>query len=360
MHILVLEPYYGGSHRAFLKDLQRHLPYSFDFLTMPARSWKWRMRLAAPCFAEMLQDDTALLQKADCLLCSTFVDVALLRALLPAGYRDIPILTYFHENQFAYPVQVDDERDLHFAVTNLSTALASDRLAFNSRYNLDTFLRGCEGLLKAMPDMRFADFRERILAKTSIIRPGIDFSGADALNRKKSDGAPPVLVWNHRWEHDKNPEFFFSHLFRLQERGVDFSLLVLGQSFSAQPPIFSQAQERLAHRLVHFGFVEEKARYLELLHQGDVVVSTATHEFYGIAVIEAVRCGCRPLLPGRLSYPELFSDEYLYDDDSFAEALQQAMARGRLTGEESQRMTGSYSWPYLLPLYRDWFEGGWG
>ena len=45
LQVLVLEPYYGGSHKAFLKGLSR-LPYTFDFMTLPARKWKWRMRLA--------------------------------------------------------------------------------------------------------------------------------------------------------------------------------------------------------------------------------------------------------------------------------------------------------------------------
>jgi hypothetical protein len=39
-----------------------------------------------------------------------------------------------------------------------------------------------------------------------------------------------------------------------------------------------------------------------------VAVSTATHEYYGIAALEALAAGCRPLLPDRLAYPELLAD----------------------------------------------------
>ena len=35
------------------------------------------------------------------------------------------------------------------------------------------------------------------------------------------------------------------------------------------------------------------------------MVSCANQENFGIAVVEAVRYGCIPLLPGRLSYPEI-------------------------------------------------------
>lgn len=40
-----------------------------------------------------------------------------------------------------------------------------------------------------------------------------------------------------------------------------------------------------------------------------MVLSAARHEFYGIAVLEALHCGARPLLPERLAYPELLPRE---------------------------------------------------
>lgn len=50
MRVLLVEPYGGGSHQIFLEGLQRHLAgdFLFESLTLPARGWKWRMRLAAP------------------------------------------------------------------------------------------------------------------------------------------------------------------------------------------------------------------------------------------------------------------------------------------------------------------------
>jgi hypothetical protein len=54
IRILVIEPYYGGSHESFLRNI-RQLPFKFKFMTIPPRNWKWRMRLAAPYFAEKLQ-----------------------------------------------------------------------------------------------------------------------------------------------------------------------------------------------------------------------------------------------------------------------------------------------------------------
>ncbi|MFZ5763751.1 MAG: tRNA-queuosine alpha-mannosyltransferase domain-containing protein, partial [Thermodesulfobacteriota bacterium] len=229
MKLLVVESYYGGSHKAFLDALLRELPCEYDLLTLPAQHWKWRMRLAAPHCAGLLRErGTA---GYDAIFCSSILDVAAFRGLLPPHLAALPHLVYFHENQFAYPVQVHEERDVHFSLTNLTTALAADRLAFNSRYNLESFLAGAGELLAKMPDMALPGWEEAIRAKAVVLSPGVDFGGIDAIPAMMPDNGPPVVLWNHRWEHDKDPEFFFRILLDLAEKGVDFRLIVLGQSF---------------------------------------------------------------------------------------------------------------------------------
>ena len=358
LRILVLEPYYGGSHKTFLDGLTQHLPYTFDLLTLPARKWKWRMRLGSPYFAEILHKTK---RQYDRILCSTFVDVATLRGLAPSWVNDVPILTYYHENQFAYPVQVDDERDFHFALTNVTTALASDKLAFNSAYNLETFLKGTAQLLQKTVDMKFPAWEKRIRDKTTILPPGID--SLQPANSRGEDQAfansrTPVILWNHRWEHDKNPEFFFRTLYELDQQGHSFGLIVLGQSFVRQPSIFEEAEKRLAQRIIHFGYAPTRQQYLRLLWRGDFVVSTAMHEFFGLAVIEAVRAGCRPLLPCRLSYPEIFAKQYLYEDGEFQNRLAGLLNTGkRLDATAAHALTQRFTWTSLAKRYQQWFAG---
>ena len=349
--ILVLEPYYGGSHKAFLEDLVRFLPFSFDFLTLPARKWKWRMRLAAPFFAEKMET----MEKYDIILCSGFVDVACLRGLAPAWVRSVPVYTYFHENQFAYPAQQDDERDFHFFLTNFTSALASDQVAFNSEYNRESFLNGAKDLLKRSSDMELERSEEMIREKSVILHPGIDFTAIDQAPVSEA-GDEPVILWNHRWEHDKNPEFFFKNLFELDRNGVCFKLVVLGKSFQRQPEIFQEAERRLQKRILHFGYLSSRKEYVSWLKKCDIIVSTAIHEFYGISVIEAVRAGCRPLLPRRLSYPELFPEEYLYADIDFSDRLMSMLRQKRLSRTTALRLTDCFSWTLLAGEYRNWFE----
>jgi glycosyltransferase involved in cell wall biosynthesis len=116
-----------------------------------------------------------------------------------------------------------------------------------------------------------------------------------------------LILWNHRWEYDKNPEAFFSMLEQLAEMGVAFRVAIAGESFRNQPEEFLAARERFRERIIHFGYAT-KEQYQALLQRSDIVVSTAIHEFFGIAVVEAIYAGCAPLLPNRLAYPELIPD----------------------------------------------------
>lgn len=351
LKILLLEPYCGGSHKSFLSGLEK-LPFQFESLTLPARKWKWRMRLSAPYYADKLRE---LDSKFDLIICSTFVDAASFRGLAPRWVREVPLLTYFHENQFAYPTQVNDERDMHFALTNMTTALASDSLAFNSTYNLESFLNGIDKLLKKSYDMKLQGNASAIIRERSrVLPPGIDFAAIDAAKRPEREG-PPVVVWNHRWEHDKNPDVFFDALLRLDREGIDFRLVVLGESFREHPPIFDEAMKKLSDRVLYSGYAESREEYLGWLKQGDIVVSTTRHEFFGMAVIEAVRAGCRPLLPDRLSYPELFPGEFLYEDEDFVPRLKECILSGkRLSNERAMDLTSAFSWDALGPDYRSW------
>jgi glycosyltransferase involved in cell wall biosynthesis len=358
LKILVLEPYYGGSHKTFLDGIQANVPLDFTLLTLPARKWKWRMRLAAPYFAEKI-NTLYKNKKFDVVFCSSFVDVATLRSLLSQPIAQLPFYTYFHENQFAYPVQTEDERDFHFGLTNFTTALASERVAFNTKYNLQTFLAGVEQILRICPDMKLGPVIDKIEEKITILYPGIDFSHIDKIEHTQTTRTEaPVIVWNHRWEHDKNPKLFFKTLFKLDEQNIDFKLIIAGQSFKRKPAIFSEVQEKLLHKIIHLGFVESKDEYGHLLKIGDIVVSTAEHEFYGISVIEAVRAGCYPLLPTRLSYPELFHAEYLYEDGELFNKLKSLLENpGKLDKAQTKAMTEKFSWPSLKEKYLEWFTG---
>ncbi|NOZ21165.1 MAG: DUF3524 domain-containing protein [Planctomycetes bacterium] len=307
MHIVAIEPYYGGSHKAFLDGLARHSRHDFAILSLPARKWKWRMRGAALTFAEMLDRHDG---PMDLLFCSDYLSLADLVGLRPRRLASVPKAVYFHENQLTYPVQDESERDYHFAFTNITACLAADAVFFNSDFHRSSFIEAVGGFLHKMPDHRPEAAAREIEGKARTLPLGVDFGVFDECQATPRSGDDPAfLLWNHRWEYDKNPEDFFAVLFDLAESGLRFDLAVVGERFRTYPAVFDTARERLRDHIIQFGFLPSKADYARLLHEADIVVSTAIHEFFGISVVEAIYCGCFPLLPHRLSYPELLPPE---------------------------------------------------
>lgn len=342
----------------FLDGLQQNVKADYTFLTLPARKWKMRMQLSALWFVQQLQQLPENKRYFDLVICSTFVDLSVLRALLAKQKWWNPetlFHVYFHENQFSYPGQVPDPQVYQFTSINFTSALSADSLAFNSRYNLNTFLSGTRWYLKKAADMQFHEITKSIQKKARVLHPGLDFSLIDKAKKLKQKKNSPVIIWNHRWEHDKAPEHFFSVLCKLQDKKLPFQLIVLGQSFKSVPECFLIAKNKLAERIIHFGYVDSKKDYANLLTRGDIVISTANHEFFGISVIEAVRAGCYPLLPNRLSYPELFGKEYLYEEKALESRLEKIIRDGvKLDEKKAKQLTDRFQWSFLRKEYKKW------
>ena len=107
---------------------------------------------------------------------------------------------------------------------------------------------------------------------------------------------------------------------------LDFRLALLGENFQKVPKDFIAAKERFKNRIVQYGYVKSRKKYFEWLQKGSIIISTAQQENFGMSVIEAIRCGCIPLLPNRLAYPEIlpkeFHSDFLYrNQDELIEKL---------------------------------------
>jgi len=304
--ILLVEPFFGGSHRAFAEELKNFSRHRIKHLTLPARFWKWRMRGAAVTLSDRVRKTRFPYQA---ILATDMLNLAEFKALIP---RDVPIFLYMHENQISYPVPKGETRDLQFGFTNITSCLAADKVGFNSRYQYEQFLRDLPEFLKMMPDFRLKDVPERIRRKARVIPLGLNLKFFDAFSRKPYAG-PPVILWNHRWEFDKQPEQFFEAIEQVEQSGLDFRLIIAGENFQAMPRAFLSAKKRFVRRIIHFGFAKTREDYARLLKQADVVISTAIHETFGISVVEAAYSGAWPLLPRALSYPELIPTRYHAD-----------------------------------------------
>lgn len=358
MRILYVEPFEGGSHASFSRAIEACVPAAWTRLTLPGRHWKWRMRGSAVWAA--LDHADALRAGHDLLWASSYVPLAELVGLAPA-LATRPRLLYFHENQLAFPWRDETpaERDLHYGMTQLVSALAATCCVFNSAFNRDSFLDAGRELLARMPDAVPHDWVDRIAARSRVL--GVPMSLPDeAPPIPAPDPAGPTILWNHRWEHDKNPESCFAALERLADADVAFRVVVCGQRFRRTPKVFERAQARLGSRIVHWGFSPTQPAYIELLTRSDVAVSTARHEFFGLAMLEATHYGAYPLVPDRLAYRELFPETHRYpdtDDDASVlaerlEGLCRRYAAGEVLRADRRAITSPHRIEALGPRYR--------
>lgn len=355
LNVLFLESFYGGSHRRFADGFAAHSKHRVTLYTMPPRFWKWRTRGAAPHFATEVEEPG----RYDLIFATDLLNLAELRGIWPAPVP--PALLYFHENQLLYPLSPGEKRDVQYGLTDMLSALAADQIVFNSETHRSAFFAELPEFLDRFPDYPLSARVPELQQKSSVLYPGIEpLREPETEGGAVSDrpfGTAPLIIWNHRWEHDKNPEGFFRPLFRLAEKGLPFRVALLGERFRNAPEIFSEARDRLGERIVRYGYAEDREEYRRLLQEGDIVVSTAWQENFGLAVVEAIRSGCRPLLPKRLSYPELipeqFHSEVLYESE---EELQHRL-QGLLESPKSiplpalTHYAARFEWPRLIEHY---------
>lgn len=308
MNILYIEPYYSGSHKRWIDSYQKYSEHSIEILTLPGSKWKWRMHGGAITLANLFMEEN---HNFDLILCSDFLNLPVFKSLCVEKINDIPIVMYFHENQLSYPWSPHDSdinlnRDLHYHYINYTSSLTSNFNLFNSNYHLNSYIDSLKKYLKKMPDFNNFKTIDLISKKSDVLYIGCDLNKFDQ-HKKIKKSKIPLILWNHRWEFDKNPETFFNALFKLKNNNIDFEVAVLGEQFKEYPEIFNKAKEVLKSNIVQFGFCESFDEYAQWLWKADILPVTSNQDFFGISIIEASYCQTYPLLPERLSYPELFN-----------------------------------------------------
>jgi glycosyltransferase involved in cell wall biosynthesis len=362
-NITLIEPFFSGSHAAWAKGYALHSEHSIDIMGLSGNYWKWRMHGGAVTLARQFLEAPG---SPDLLLVTDMLDLTTFLALTRHKTARLPVVIYFHENQICYPWSTKDrdilqKRDHHYGFINYSSALAADLVLFNSSYHQTAFLHALPLFLKQFPDPNELGTVATIETKSRVLHLGLDLKKFDHPDyqhaRQDMPDQPPLILWNHRWEYDKNPETFFQALFKLDEQGLDFRVAILGEHFRQQYPIFETAREILGDKIVHYGYADTFADYATWLHRSDIIPMTSRQEFFGASLVEALYCGCYPVLPNRLTYPELipydrYPDIFYQGFDELVDKIAGAIDAIETIRQQSLRhCVEPYSWQHMAPVY---------
>ena len=363
MRILFIEPFYQGSHKKWLDDWVDRSQHEFVLYTLPGRHWKWRMEASAVHFADKYKLEKPLI---DLILCSDFLNLGLFLGLSGIGDQ-IPAGIYFHENQLVYPWSENDpdklnSRDRHYSFINYTSALAAQKVMFNSHYHQKSFIQALPGFLKAFPDKQGIQNVARIENKSTVLPLGFNFDHNN-ISRKFEQSDIPVLLWNHRWEYDKNPEGFFLAMKKLQAQSIPFKLIVCGEKTNTYPTVFDEAKVTFKNELVHFGYVESKRDYMSLLKSADIQFITGIQDFFGISFVEAMHFHVYPIFPNRLAYPEHIDEgireKHMYGNEQEGQIkLEWACQNLDIIRKDTHYAASllKYNWENLIEMYDEIVE----
>lgn len=335
--VVVIEPWYGGSHRVWLDGWTSRSRHDIATLTLPDRFWKWRMRGGAVDLAAQFDQHVAAHGRPDAVVVSGLIDVAAFAGLARRSLGTTPLALYAHENQVLYPLAPNQRPETDLGLANWRSLLAADAIWWNSAFHRDGLLDALPELLGRQPESTDPNLLARVRDASTILWPGVE--AADLISTPRQERQIPLVLWNQRWDHDKNPHAVFGALAAAANEGIPFELALAGENHG-HSGLTEQIRADLESRIVHEGWLESD-RYRSLLTEADVVVSAADHEFFGIAIVEAMAGGAVPILPDRLSFPELvgprWHDAALYPDGDLRRRIKAVLGdiagwRERVTG----------------------------
>ncbi|XP_045335669.1 glycosyltransferase-like domain-containing protein 1 isoform X8 [Leopardus geoffroyi] len=317
MSILIIEAFYGGSHKQLADLLQEELEDCVLY-SLPAKKWHWRARTSALYFSQNIP----ISEQYRILFASSVLNLTELTALRP-DLGKLKKILYFHENQLVYPVKKCQERDFQYGYNQILSCLVADVVVFNSVFNMESFLTSIGKFMKLIPDHRPKDLESIIRPKCQVIYFPIRFPDVSRfmpkhktthlqkiLSLKGNGGAAPSMAPAFHQEQ-KGSENLLKN-FNSESGPCNAAQQEnLGSSLTQEPDL------RMCHSSDNSSSLHEEDKQNTTSSPCDIFggiddPQRPLHIVWPHRWLEAVYCGCYPLCPKDLVYPEIFPAEYLY------------------------------------------------
>lgn len=136
------------------------------------------------------------------------------------------------------------------------------------------------------------------------------------------------VIYSSRWDKEKDPNFFMDVIEASMEHqlGINFVVTTSSQDLRSNE---TRLLDRFYQLLVDYPNQIElrenqsKEEYYYNLLESKVQMNTADQDFVSWTLLEATTCGCRPLYPNFLSFPEALQNQYkfMYEKNDVRSAI---------------------------------------
>jgi len=136
------------------------------------------------------------------------------------------------------------------------------------------------------------------------------------------------VIYSSRWDKEKDPGFFMDVIERCIQLKIDVNFLITTSSEKLRSND-SALLERLQNLINKYPYVVKlrencsKEEYYTNLLESKIQMNTADQDFVSWTLLEATTCGCRPLYPNFLSFPEAlnYNYDYMYEKNDVTSAV---------------------------------------
>jgi len=300
--VLYLESYLRGSHRTIALAYKKFSKQRIELMSFPGKKWERKVCNAGVDFADRINREFWA-RDFDMIVTTDLMNLGDLKTLQRAYIQDMPLVMLWHEHQLHWPSEgLRSAGDYNLLMANVTSALTANWNFFESDWSLESFF-------VKLRDLMSDQIYDLIRKKSSVLYMGVDLRSLDQYRIEKQYETS-TIIFSHRLEPDKNPGEFFRALEVLKLENLDFKVIVTGQALGKTPPEVERGIEMLGDRVLHYGYVESYEEFCKLQWKANIAVSTALHEYFGLAVVENLYCQNWPILPNRLTYPSFLPKEY--------------------------------------------------